>query len=168
MLRLHNIHHDPRSHSFIHILFFFLSKLFLQELYSAYVFFPYFTFTKSIQNFSRYLPFAQIALNSSYNSSLGSNPHFVLHAYTKRLPWDLPDYISPYVNNVENDHKQKLRMFPLYLLILRMFHIMFILYLNSPLHRPLCNKPPSQHILCKNFPLLLLYLKHVVDWILKL
>lgn len=50
------------------------------------------------RDWSKYLPFAQIAINSAFNRSLGTSPHFVLHGYVRRLPYDLPDYVSPFVN----------------------------------------------------------------------
>ena len=50
-------------------------------------------------DWDKYLPFCQIALNSSYNTSIGNTPHFLLHHYVKRLPYSIPDYVSPFVHN---------------------------------------------------------------------
>jgi hypothetical protein len=50
-------------------------------------------YLKSIVNISQTdwdvcLPWAQIAINSAYNATLGDTPHFVLYHYDKRLPYD--------------------------------------------------------------------------------
>jgi len=49
------------------------------------------------KDWDTYLSFAQIALNTTYNSSIGTDPHFLLHSYHKRLPYHPQDYVSPFL-----------------------------------------------------------------------
>lgn len=49
----------------------------------------------SHKDWDKYLPFCLIYLNSSYNTSIGNTPH----SYVKLLPYSIPDYVSPFVNN---------------------------------------------------------------------
>ena len=58
-------------------------------------------------DWGKFLPFCQIALNSSYNISIGNTPHFLLHYYIKRLPYNLPNYTSPFVETKsQNTNKE--------------------------------------------------------------
>ena len=56
-------------------------------------------------DWDQYLPFAQIALNTTYNTSIGTDPHFLLHSYHKRLPYHPHDYVSPFLHNKQENRK---------------------------------------------------------------
>src|SRR5215469_10874723 len=56
-------------------------------------------------DWDQYLPFAQIALNTTYNTSIGTDPHFLLHSYHKRLPYQPHDYVSPFLYNKQENRK---------------------------------------------------------------
>ena len=58
------------------------------------------------KDWDTYLPFAQIALNTTYNSSNGTDPHFLLHSYHKRLPYQPQDYVSPFLYKQQQNQKE--------------------------------------------------------------
>src|SRR5678816_1034592 len=53
-------------------------------------------------DWSNFLPFAQLCINSSYNETIGDSPHFILFGYSKRLPYDVENYVTPFMNPDKN------------------------------------------------------------------
>src|SRR5678815_3813467 len=57
---------------------------------------------KKGNDWSNFLPFAQLCINSSYNETIGDSPHFILFGYSKRLPYDVENYVTLFTNPDKN------------------------------------------------------------------